>query len=256
MCWKRKKPDPMLPASRRALLFAINKYGGGNDLNGCINDQKDFIAKLNALFPGFDIRAWKDSEVTTGKFISELDSAIGVLRPGDTLIVHYSGHGTTVPDRSGDEPDEEDEALYVINGTVSDDIIGKSLQMIPDGATVVLFFDSCFSGTITRAVRKIRFVPNPEMAGRKIIKRRHFAKSFEMNHLVFSGCSEDQTSADAYINGRYNGAFTFYALYNLRPGITFNGWYSEIRKYLPSKDFDQIPTLEGPNYLSNKVVFI
>ena len=246
----------MLPASRRALLFAINKYGGGNDLNGCINDQKDFIAKLNALFPGFDIRAWKDAEVTTGKFITELDNAINVLQSGDILFVHYSGHGTTVIDRSGDEEDGEDEALYLIGGVVSDDTIGKSLQMIPDGATVVLFFDSCFSGTITRAVKRSRFMPNPETFGKVFMRKKRFADNVEMNHLVFSGCSENQTSADAYINGKYVGAASFFALYALRYGLTYKDWYAEIRKYLPSKDFDQIPTFEGPEYLSGKQAFI
>jgi hypothetical protein len=36
---------------------------------------------------------------------------IGAARSGDTLVITYSGHGTWVPDSSGDEPDGRDEAL-------------------------------------------------------------------------------------------------------------------------------------------------
>ena len=30
--------------------------------------------------------------------------------------------------------------------------------------------------------------------------------------VLFAGCKADQTSADAYFNGRYSGAFTYYFL--------------------------------------------
>ena len=255
MCWKKRKPEVILPASKRALLFAINAYGGGNDLNGCINDQKDLEAKLNAQFPGFDIRKFKDSEVTTDRFMSELEGSIAVLKEGDVLLVHYSGHGTTVLDRDGDEQDGEDEALYLKNGVLTDDRIGKALEKIPSGAKVILMFDSCFSGTITRAVKKAKFIPNPELAGKRLKRKRHLAVRSGMNHVVFSGCSEDQTSADAYISGRYNGAFTFYALLTLQPGMTYNTWFGNIRIHLPNKSFDQIPTLEGPEDLLTQTVF-
>jgi hypothetical protein len=237
------------PAKRRALFFAINKYGGGNDLNGCINDQKDFIAKLNKHFPGFDIRAWTDSKVTKEKFTSEVNNAIAVLRSGDVLVVHYSGHGTKVVDKHGDETDGYDEAIYLIDGTVIDDDIGNSLKSIPDGATVVLFFDSCFSGTITRMLQNTphparnKFIVNPDLKHMHK-KRIRFVKE-EMKWIVFSGSSESQTSADAYIYGKYNGAFTYFALKTLTPDITYNEWIEKIKKYLPSKDYDQIPTLEG-----------
>jgi hypothetical protein len=36
--------------------------------------------------------------------------------------------------------------------------------------------------------------------------------------------------------------------------MTYKTWYDLIRKYLPSRDFDQIPTLEGNSTLINKQV--
>lgn len=273
MCFKKiaswfHKPDPVIdpipdpiPGQKRkiALLFAINDYpGSSNDLNGCINDQTDLIKKLSDDFPGFIIRSFMNQQVTRVTFINEIRTAIRSLIPGDVLLIHYSGHGTQVYDKDGDEEDGYDEAVYLYDGTVIDDDIGDSLQGIVDGATVVIALDSCFSGTATRApitnwFKISKYVQNPNLKKRRK-KRIRFQKS-EMKWIVFSGCSEQQTSADAYINGRYNGAFTYYALKALSPGITYREWISKINSYLPNKDFDQIPTLEGQESLFDLVVF-
>lgn len=37
-----------------------------------------------------------------------------------------------------------------------------------------------------------------------------------INHVLFSACRDNQTSADAYIGGSYNGAFTYYFCKHLR----------------------------------------
>ncbi|MDO9111692.1 MAG: caspase family protein [Desulfatirhabdiaceae bacterium] len=36
------------------------------------------------------------------------------------------------------------------------------------------------------------------------------------NHVLFSGCRDNQTSADVYISGAYNGAFTYYFCRHIR----------------------------------------
>jgi hypothetical protein len=37
--------------------------------------------------------------------------------------------------------------------------------------------------------------------------------------------------------------------------MTYRQWFAEIRKYLPSQDFEQVPMLEGPGYLLDRIVF-
>ena len=248
-------PEPPTDKKRIALLFAINNYPGTtNDLNGCINDQIDLSLRLAVDFPGFQISMFKDAEVTRSRFIKEVVSAIAYINPGDVLLVHYSGHGTKVTDVNGDEKDGYDEALYLYDGTVIDDDIGYALKSIPDGATVVLMFDSCFSGTVTRTLKnQNRFIPNPNIDS-TAVKRIRIPKE-EMKWIVFSGCQEDQTSADATFNGRFNGAFTYYSLKALKPNMTYAQWIVEINKYLPSGAFDQCPTLEGNQSLFSNIVF-
>ena len=248
-------PEPQEGNKKTALLFGINNYPGtSNDLNGCINDILDIDKKLSTDFPEFKTKLFKDSQVTKYTFITEVTKEISLLIAGDVLLVSYSGHGTQVYDTSGDEADGYDEAVYLYDGSVIDDDIGDALKNIPDGATVVLMFDSCFSGTVTRLLNgdKTKFVQTEGLPPRKI-KRKRFKKS-EMKWIVFSGCSEQQTSADANINGKYNGAFTFYALKTLSPDITYRQWITKIHQYLPSNNFSQNPTLEGREGLFDKKV--
>jgi metacaspase-1 len=267
--WGKLNPKPEPPSvtekpTKTALFFAVNNYpGNGNDLNGCINDQLDWVARLISAFPGFTIRQFTDNQATPKAFISEVTKAIINLMPGDVLFVHYSGHGTQVFDKHGDEADGYDEGICLISedgrriDTVIDDDIGSALRNIVDGATVFLAFDSCFSDTVTRDLRnknkRIKFIRVRDAKARKV-KRRRFKKE-EMKWIVMSGCGEQQTSADAYINRKYNGAFTYFALKALSPGMTYRQWHEKIRTYLPSKDYDQIPMLEGNESLFDKQVF-
>lgn len=239
---------------KKALLFEITDYKGtDHDLKGCINDHKGF---LKACFD-FEVKAFKNSQVTKKTFITELHKAISELIQDDLLVIHYSGHGTQVKDLNGDEEDQFDEGLYVIDGVVVDDDIHEALMGIPVGATVVIFLDSCFSGTATKhaytGYKKGKFIPGTGTFLEK--KNSSVFKSEKINWIVFSGCSENQTSEDAFIDGKYWGAFSYYALKTLSRNLTYKEWYQKIREYLPSYYFDQIPTLEGPEELLNQKVF-
>lgn len=257
--FSKPAPDPMIPVKKRALLFAINRYGGGNDLNGCINDQQAIKDKLNTYFPGFDIRTYSDSEVTKKRFANEIDSAIAVLRPDDTLLISYSGHGTQLRDDNKDESDGYDEALYLYDGPFRDDVFNVLLNKIPAGANVIILLDSCFSGTATRAIEltgvKGRFLKSRNYKPGLKSKNRFAASYDNSKWLTISGCGEHQTSADAYINERHNGAFTFYALKALRSEMTYEQWFDKIRTYLPSDNFEQAPEMEGNEKLYLKIVF-
>jgi hypothetical protein len=69
------------------------------------------------------------------------------------------------------------------------------------------------------------------------------------NHVLFSGCKDTQTSADAYISGTYNGAFTYYFCKHLRDvqgAITRAELLKRLRASLKHEGYDQIPQLECP----------
>ena len=101
---------------------------------------------------------------------------------------------------------------------------------------------------------KPRFLPPPiDIACRadEDMEVRHLLRgSNPLNHVLFSGCKDNQTSADAYINGSYNGAFTYYLCRHLRytqANITRAELIKRVRASLKFNGFSQIPQLEAPS---------
>jgi len=131
------------------------------------------------------------------------------------------------------------------------------------GVPVLFISDSCYSGSNTRGVTKNRFKPNPwGCPAAKSRRSKLFLKENQIgNWISISGCGENQTSADAVFNGRYNGACTKALLTVLENAckkglkITYKEWVTAGNAFLEMHDFVQKMTIEGPDELINKIVF-
>ena len=257
MCFtffKKVKPPNWEYNNKIALLFAINDYKGySNDLRGCINDIKLAASRIPE---DFQIREFIDRQVTRSNFINQTEYALVRAQPDDEIYIHDSGHGTYVKDISGDEPDGYDEALYLYDGPLIDDDINDVLQLTPDGVKVTVIFDTCYSGTATRSFHRGRFLQYEkepiEMKPRKRALHKHYE---DMKWVAMLACGEHQTAADAFIDGSYYGAFSYFAFHCLRLGMTYREWHAKIREFLPSTMFEQAPEIEGPNHLLDRPVF-
>jgi hypothetical protein len=233
-----------------AFLSGINDYAGAaNNLRGCVNDVRDWRELLESL--GFSCVTLLNEDVERSNFYDEFLFHIKAAQRGDYAFIQYSGHGTQVPDVNGDEPDGYDEALYLRDGVFSDDTTNKILQEINPGANIILAFDSCFSGTGTRRMdlhADARFHPlhgRENYHVRKIKRHGIVRRNSGIEYAYLSGCSESQTSADAYIKGEYHGAFTYFAVKNFKAGLSYRDWHTAYLKDIRRNGFDQIPQLEG-----------
>lgn len=68
-----------------------------------------------------------------------------------------------------------------------------------------------------------------------------------MNHVLWAGCRDDQTSADAYIEGDYHGAFTYYFCDAIRSESgepDSQRVIQRLRNVLDESGFSQVPQLE------------
>ena len=254
MCFKKlfsKPPEENTYTGKTALLFAINNYpGSSNDLRGCLNDQENIEKNLfNKYFPDFSVYKYSDSQVTSYRFLLELKKYIRLLQPGDILFISYSGHGTQGVDPYSTEADGYSEALYLYDGCLWDYELATIFKLIPEGARVILSFDSCFSHGMARRQTNPRFVETHNVSGVK--KRASFLRDVSDKFIMFAGCQEHQTSADAFIDGDYNGAFTYYWVGCFNPEMTYRQWIDETINDIVQ--FEQIPVLTGTN-LDNKVL--
>jgi hypothetical protein len=254
MCFK-KKPSPVTPATKRALLFGDNYPGTNHELSECINDIDNVNKKLTKDYSGYDIRIFKNSDSNRKNFKETIKSALLAGRPGDFLLIWYSGHGTTIP--SDHEVDGVDEALYLHDGPFLDDELFELQQLTPNGMTVVANFDSCFSGGMDKDFMmslngipksKNRYFHTEGTEGKRVIKR--FAKQ-ESRWAINAGCLENQTCSDVPELG--DGAFTYYYLLSWKKGLTLKQIMTETQTYLPcpSRGFDQSPELIGNSNIFN-----
>jgi hypothetical protein len=274
---------------KNALLVGINDYQGINDLQGCINDVTNVrdILKTSFGFDNTEIRVLTDKRATKQNILSRLRKMVTSAEKGDFILFHFSGHGSQIRDRDGDElSDHMDELIcpYDMNwddGFITDDMLREILRELKEGISMEVLLDSCHSGTGTREIHfsgsrtgsSPETVKNRYMAPPVDIECRHlgeedtlkpvrsFATDREiiLNHVLWAGCRDNQTSADALIDGRYNGAFSYYFCKHLRESggkITRKDLYTRIKNSLKFNHYDQVPQLECKDTLKSKNVFI
>ena len=113
-------------SQRRALCIGIDAYAGRNRLGGCVNDTK----KWSKFFTDrkFQVTVLTDQQATFDGIVTAIKTLIDSAVSGDIVAIHFSGHGTRVPDTSKQEVDGKDEALVPIDfgtkGFIVDDLIG------------------------------------------------------------------------------------------------------------------------------------
>ena len=77
------------------------------------------------------------------------------------------------------------------------------------------------------------------------------------NVIMISGCSDTQTSADASINQRFNGAMTWSFLECVAPDICWRDLLKNMRSALKSRGFSQLPQMSSGSIVNidDKVFF-
>lgn len=266
--------------AKRAVLIGINKYQiPGSDLNGCVNDARNLSGALKTYY-GFenkDIIVLTDLQATKKAMQAAIQKLIAGGRKGDTLLVHYSGHGSNVPDDNGDEADHRDEILCPTdldwNDPFRDDWLRKTFDKLRAGVSLTVIMDCCHSGTNTRAILppdapvRERFLPCPldlmaTESGRKLRgalrgklgkaprgrKRKSDIVHADIQEMLITGCRDTQTSADARIGGSFNGALTYYLVESIKEAkgqLTYRELHQRTVAKLKQNEYDQVPQLEG-----------
>jgi hypothetical protein len=228
-------------------------------------------------FAASDIRTLLDAQATKKAMQTGIKELVAGASKGDTLVLHYSGHGANVPDKNGDEADGRDEILCPHDldwkDPLTDDWLRQTFNRLKRGVSLTVIMDCCHSGTNTRAIlppdAKVipRYLPNPwdimaEESGRRLrgkvrgelrassaaARRRSDVVNAEIPELLITGCRSTQTSADAHIGGSYNGALTWNLVAAIRKAkgkLSYRELHANTVAKLKTGGFDQVPQLEG-----------
>lgn len=230
---------------KRALLIGINYRNSNAQLNGCINDIKNIreilINNCNYNIDNIKVLTEDESTLPTRSNIEMyMNWLITDCKPGDTLVLYYSGHGAYINDTSKDETDGKDEVIipldYESRGVITDDwIFNNVISRISDGVNMWGFMDCCHSGTLLDL--KYNYKSLCQYTKGKISSGMQYnskdwtsrfsvsiekAKSTNSSVCMFSGCQDQETSADAFINKTYQGAFSYCLIEILKNNMVKN----------------------------------
>jgi metacaspase-1 len=244
-----------------------------------------------------DIVELIDEQATKANIIDALKSIINNARQGEYsyVILKLSTHGTQIPDARGTEVDHIDEAFvpYDVDQIddnwdrahiiVDDDLAGM-LSTLPSNILLEGFADTGHSGIGIRILGFLRAIaPVPEMAPAIInryvepIRRTETRSTILLeeqnlqrhrmhdaltdynvrNHVWWSGCRDDQTSAEAIIEGikGWHGAFTYHLCNEIRKSgnrkirsalmdsvrMALAGRYTQVPQLHSKAEYQQLP---------------
>jgi hypothetical protein len=255
-----------------ALTIGLNSvnpkhYGGwSGELNACEADAEDMANIVRTK--KFRVKTLLTKAATRRQVTNQIAKAAKTLRAGDIFMLSYSGHGGQLPDLNNDEPDAQDETWCLYDGELLDDELYAQLGKFSAGVRILVFSDSCHSGTVvklayyqgTTAARgsgpniqgaRYRFMP-PDVALRtyranrvfydKILKNMRLKgaeKGVKASVLLISGCQDNQLSSD----GDFNGLFTAQLLRVWKNGA-FKGDYRKFHASIVRR----MPPDQTPNY--------
>lgn len=309
--------------NKKALLIGINYYGTNAELRGCINDvhniQKFVTRKFQFPTDAQHMRILTDDKnnaaaqqrPTRSNIIAGMKWLVQDARPGDSLFLHYSGHGGSQKDTDGDEADGMDETLIPVDyesaGVIVDDEIHALLVApLPAGVRLTAIMDCCHSGSVLdlpftyspNGNLEIQEVDNRKavleaalQAGKLLLKgdkvgalmggakalalyvqnpngsnngnnNANQEKLIQIRSAVadviqFSGCRDEQTSADANIGGQATGAMSWSLIEAFeRHGMnqTYTQLLGNIRKILHGK-YTQVPQMSTGHKMDMKTTF-
>lgn len=265
--------------TKYALLIGINYFGTPSELGGChsdILDVNNYLSKIgykpeniiimldksekalhnSPTASGLSFHLSSERIPTRGNIVSAMNECVQKCKKGDTLYVHYSGHGSNRTDTNGDEKDGIDECIcpadYDTNGMLYDDEMRIVLvNALPEGVKLRVVFDSCHSGSAL----DLPFIYGiPAHTGDSISQENN--KVLDKDVIFISGCKDPQTSADSQFDGHPNGALTYYLLKSLNKiqtatsitkkkecRYTFKDLIDIIRLGLKKNGYTQIPQL-------------
>ncbi|PIN21452.1 Metacaspase involved in regulation of apoptosis [Handroanthus impetiginosus] len=207
---------------KRALLCGITYKEHEQSLQGSVNDvmlMKKLLVERFRFPPTSIVVLTEEGDPSHIPTKANIRAALRWLvkgcQPGDSLVFHYSGHGSRVRDRDGDEKDGYDESLlpvdYQTEGRILDDELNATIVLpLPKGAVLHSIVDSCYCGT---------FLDLPNVC--RIDRQGFYIWEDHRSHVAYKGtsgglavsvssCDDDQNSGDTTVfTGDAMGALTF-----------------------------------------------
>jgi hypothetical protein len=259
---------------QKALLIGINYVGTWQALRGCINDVNNMDVLLKEK--GFDeIRLLLEKDATTDGIKAAMEWLISGVTAGDTIVMHYSGHGSQMTSNS--EPDGYEEIICPIDldwmkKVITDKDLAAVFNRVPAGVNTTVILDCCHSGTglnqnesysttakdvtgdVARPATSKFMAPPAGLVTATRVVDWHASRDINSGALLIACSRANQTSADALIDGVPQGAGTASLIRAVKGNqdITYRQLLDSMTDYMVQNGYTQRPQLDGSSALYDK----
>lgn len=260
-------------AEKYGLIVAIGDYPtktGWSSISS-VNDVpliKNTL--LNQNFKEENITILTNAAATRAGILKAIDELQSRIKPGDVVVIHYSGHGQQIFDDNGDEIDDKDEALvpydalvrytsnYKGENHIRDDELGNIIanfrNTLGEDGQLLILLDSCHSGSSTRGGKarggEATFAPqgweastNNNATGSGLLEVTKI-KPTAAPFIMLSGASADELNYEYEGYGSLSFAFSK-AMGELGTDFTYRKLFSSISANMNVISPNQTPTIEG-----------
>jgi len=241
---------------KRALCIGINYTGQNSQLDGCVSDAKNMCRFLidRLGFRSRDIIRLTDDArdprnvPTRLNILGAMRWLVRGARKHDSLFFHYSGHGSQVRDRNGDELGGYDEVIFPIDysqaGAIVDDELHHNLvKPLPQGCRLTAIFDSCHSGSILDV--PFMYHSDGRVKSSSVTKEFFGEKTSPADVICWSGSTDSGSSADVQGGGIAVGAMShaFLSVLSSRSRPTYEDLLRDLRR--ATRKYRQKPQLSA-----------
>jgi hypothetical protein len=287
----RRGPDSLVAkgdevARIKAVLVGVDVYEHPEvpNLNGCVNDVALVRHVIKQYFgvPNEDIRVLVNERATKANILRRLRATCHSAEDGDVIVFYFSGHGSQIRDRDGDElTDYLDELIcphdmdWDSRNYILDDDLDELFEGIREGVLLEVFFDCCFWGAglgdlqtlrIPESIGvDVRYLPPPlDIASRADGEEGHLdfhtfagCHCFDGRNVFWAASAEGQPAAEDDLGGRTHGVFTYWGCRFIEENVDriWHQGYSrrqlvdDLRSYLISLGYSQRVQLAAPGVL-------
>ncbi|KAJ6691146.1 METACASPASE-3 [Salix koriyanagi] len=264
-------PLPSMHGRKRALLCGVSYRGKSYKIKGSINDVKcmRYFLVEKFGFPNDSILMLTEDETNPLKIPTKENIRLALrwlvqgCQPGDSLVFHFSGHGSKQLDYDMDEVDGFDETLcpldYETRGMIVDDEINATIvRPLPQGATLHAIIDACYSQTVLDLPFVCRMNREGYYTWEDQTRSPYKGTSGGLAFCI-SACDDNQTSVDttALAGNASTGALTYCFIQAVQnePGLTYGRLLNSMRQVIRGAKTGGL-RLNGPiAALVNKALF-
>ncbi len=250
--------------SNQAIISGVNvyQYSPYDTLRGCVEDAQQFnlLAQNYLEFRPDGVSLFIDSMAEAARIRDYTWNRVTKSRGGNRILWTHSSHGTNETDPTQTDGFMELLCCYdtrKVDGgwdpdtVISAKFIGEVVDQVHPDDHMDIILDCCYAPegsqlkAMSRSYSKARFLHSTVNIPEQLILMGKKLSKVPSNVCLWSACESHQTSADAFIDGKWQGAFSaafrkFFKVGRSRADVIYYA-----RRWLHENRFEQTCHLYG-----------